>query len=172
MPDADLELAPLSSVPIADITRVLNEPRNARHMPLAGEPFTEDAAARWVAAKESQWQEHGYGPWAVRVGGVFAGWGGFQKEDGMPDLALVLDPRFRGWGNDVARRMLDVGFDELRFTAVVAALPLSRARPHVALARWGFTPDGEASIGGTTFRRFRLTAEAWARHQGSDPSED
>ena len=44
----------LTEVPLAAVLGLLNEPRNARHMPLAG-TFTEESAAEWVTAKDGQW---------------------------------------------------------------------------------------------------------------------
>ena len=95
-----IELVRLTEVPLAAVRTLLNEPRNARHMPLAGD-FTDDAAARWVAEKDEQWERYGYGPWAVLLDGVFAGWGGFQRESNGADLALVLLPQHWGHGRDV-----------------------------------------------------------------------
>ena len=68
---------------------LINEPRNTRHMPLSN-VFTEETAAEWVAAKDAQWEQHGYGPWAVLIDGEFAGWGGFQREENGADFGLVL----------------------------------------------------------------------------------
>lgn len=153
----------LTAVPTHVLTSILNEPRNARHMPLAGERFTVESTAAWVAAKDEQWDRLGYGPWGVRVNGVTAGWGGFQDEDGLPDLALVLDPSFRGVGSSVGSRMLDVGFDDLGFSIVTVALPRTRSNPDRALARWGFVANGDATISGIVFRRYRLEAETWNR---------
>ena len=81
-----IEFVRLTEVPLAPVVELLNEPRNARHMPLAG-TFTEEAAAEWVSAKDSQWASNGYGPWAVLVDGQFAGWGGFQREENGADFA-------------------------------------------------------------------------------------
>jgi [ribosomal protein S5]-alanine N-acetyltransferase len=52
--------------------------------------FTDETAAGRGAAKDGQWQRHGYGPWAVLVEGEFAGWGGFRREEYGVDYALVL----------------------------------------------------------------------------------
>lgn len=92
---ARIEFVRLTEVPLSAVMRLPNEPRNARHMPLAGE-FSEESAAEWVAGKDGQWQRHGYGRWAVLVDGEFAGWGGFQQEENGADFALVLLPE--RWG--------------------------------------------------------------------------
>jgi len=85
--DARIDLVRLTEVPLDAVVALLNEPRNTRHMPLSN-PFTPESAGEWVQAKDGQWAEHGYGPWAVLVDGDFAGWGGFQP-DGEVDYGGV-----------------------------------------------------------------------------------
>lgn len=144
------------------LAALLNEPRNARHLPLArGDAFTAETTAAWVAAKDGQWEEHGYGPWAVRVDGELAGWGGFQAEENGADFALVLRPEFWGHGERIARRALDHGFHELGLETVLIALPYSR-NPDRVVARYGFVPDGDVDYGGVRFRQYRLTRAGWS----------
>lgn len=162
--DARIEFVRLPEVPVATVLRLLNEPRNARHMPLAGSFDTESAAA-WVRSKDEQWDLSGYGPWAFLVDGAFAGWGGFQAEENGADFALVLSPEYWGLGAQVASAAFERGFTELGLDAVLVALPLTRG-PSRVLTRLGFVPDGEVSYGGSTFRQYRLTRAAWARAAG------
>ena len=150
----------LTEIPVDHVVALLNEPRNGRHLPLAGERFSAETARTWVAAKDAQWAEHGYGPWAVLVNGEFAGWGGFQREENGADFALVLRPAYWGHGAAVTRAALDRGFDELALETVLIALPHSR-RPDRVVARFGFVPDGEANYGGTAFRQYRLDRADW-----------
>jgi RimJ/RimL family protein N-acetyltransferase len=154
-----IEFVRLTEVPQDAVVKLLNEPRNARHMPLAGRT-TEEAAAEWVAAKDGQWESNGYGPWAVLLNGEFAGWGGFQREDNGADFALVLSPEYWGHGADITRAALDRGFNQLGLNEVIIALPFSRS-PDRVVARLGFAPDGEVSYGGARFRQYRLTRRAW-----------
>ena len=122
-----LEFVRLIEVPLTQVTSLLNEPRNTRHMPLSGE-FTEASAAEWVAAKDAQWERNGYGPWAVLWDGELAGWGGFQREDNGADYALVLRPEHWGHGADITRAALDRGFRDLGLDSVIIALaPSGRA---------------------------------------------
>jgi len=74
-PSTRIEFVRLTEVPLSAVTALLNEPRNARHMPLAAH-FSRAAADEWVQDKDSRWERHGYGPWAVLVDGDFAGWTG------------------------------------------------------------------------------------------------
>ena len=64
MTDVRIDLVRLTEVPLDAVVALLNEPRNTRHMPLSN-PFTPESAREWVQAKDGQWAEHGYGPWAV-----------------------------------------------------------------------------------------------------------
>ena len=150
-----VDLVRLPEVPLADVLALRNEPRLTRHMPLAGR-FDETQTADWVATKDAQWAAHGYGPWAVLLDGRFAGWGGFQREEGGADLALVLAPAFWGHGAAVLRVALDRGFGELGLDEVLIALPPTR-NPARVVARFGFVPDGEVDHGGARFLQYRLT---------------
>lgn len=155
-----IEFVRLSEVSVLEVLDVLNESRNGRHLPLAGERFTEASAGEWVTAKDGQWEVHGYGPWAVRVDGEFAGWGGFQQEENGADFALVLKPTHWGYGAAVTGAALHRGFTELGLETVLIALPYTR-NPDRVVARFGFEPDGEVDYGGTPFRQYRLDRDAW-----------
>ncbi len=155
-----IDFVRLTEIELETVAALLNEPRNSRHMPLAG-TFSHDEAAAWVAAKDGQWQTSGYGPWAVLVDGSFAGWCGFQAEENGADFGLVLLPEFWGHGAAIARQALDVGFARFGFDVVIIALPYSRS-PDRAVARFGFEPDGEVSYGDARFRQYRLTRRAWS----------
>lgn len=158
--DPVITFARLTEIPLALVLDLLNESRNARHLPLAG-AFDADAAADWVRAKDGQWDANGYGPWAVMIDGRFAGWGGFQREENGADFALVLSPPYWGHGAAVTRAALDQGFAEFGFDDVIIALPYSRS-PTRVVARFGFRSDGDVSYGGTTFRQYRLSRQDWA----------
>lgn len=166
MAPAQIAFVRLSEVPLAEVVQLLNDPRNTRHMPLSS-VFTEETAAEWVTAKDAQWEQHGYGPWAILIDGDFAGWGGFQREENGADFGLVLRPTHRGAGAAITRAALDRGFWELGLAAVLIALPFTRSSERV-VARFGFQPDGEVSYGGSRFRQYRLTREAWERATDAD----
>ncbi len=164
MTDVRIDLVRLTEVPLDAVVALLNEPRNTRHMPLSN-PFTPESAREWVRAKDGQWAEHGYGPFAVLVDGDFAGWGGFQREPNGADFALVLFPRYWGQGAAITREVLERGFTDLGLTDVLIALPHTRS-PDRAVARLGFQPDGEVDYGGVVFRLYRLTRQAWTAARG------
>lgn len=145
----------LAEVPTGELVALMNHPRLHRHLPLLRRSFTEADAHAFLSAKAALWANDGYGPWAVRVNGDFAGWGGAQSEGGSADLALVLHPDHWGRGAVIARALLREAFDRWSFASLTALLPRSRTR-HRALDRMGFVRDGELLISGEVFLRFRL----------------
>ncbi|WP_215401718.1 MULTISPECIES: GNAT family N-acetyltransferase [unclassified Leucobacter] len=149
----------LPEIPIEQVTALLNEPRNSRHMPLAT-AFTPEQAADWVRDKDAQWAIHGFGPWAILVNGEFAGWGGFEAEADSADFALVLLPGQWGMGEMITRKALETGFEEFDVHTVTIALPYSR-QPTKVVGRLGFNADGEVIYGGERFRRYKLYRQDW-----------
>ncbi|MGI5239836.1 GNAT family N-acetyltransferase [Dactylosporangium sp. CA-139066] len=151
----DLRLARLDEVDPAEVIDLMRDARVRRHMPLASGDFGPAECAAFVAAKEAMWREHGYGPWAFLLDGAFAGWGGLQPEGDDADLALVLHPRFWGYGRMICHRVLDEAFGPLGFDSVTVLLPPTRLRGS-GVARLGFRRDGQLEIEGRPFLRYRL----------------
>lgn len=140
----------------ADWVTLLNDPDVHRHMPLSdGTVWTEAMAAEWAAGKDGQWTANGYGPWALRLDGVFVGWGGFQKEGEEADFGLVLLPAYWGGGARIFRELVARGRAELPLDPITILLPPSRVRMK-GLSRLGFEPAGELSYDGHRFLKFRL----------------
>lgn len=145
----------LSEIPAAQLLELLTDPDVRRHMPLAGDNWDAQSAADWARAKDAQWQENGYGPWAIRIDGAFAGWGGFQREGDEADLGLVLLPGQWGHGAAIFRELIRRGI-EMQVRNVTIMLPPSRVRLK-GLTRLGFEPAGELDYAGQHFLKFRLT---------------
>jgi len=151
----NLEFMRLSTVDPGDIISLMNHPNVRRHLPLARGQFGPAECAAFVAGKEALWHQHGYGPWAFVIDGMFAGWGGLQPEGDDVDLALVLDPKYWGHGKTIYDHVVKRAFGELGLRSVTILLPPSRGHAH-AIRRLGFAPDGEIEIGEQRFLRYRL----------------
>ncbi len=150
-------LCRLNAVSPDELISLHNDSRVLRHLPLADAPFGEAECHRWLAEKESQWQAHGYGPWSIHVAGDFAGWGGFQYEQGDADLGLVLAAAYWGMGGAICRTMLCIGFEDEPFDSVTALLPPGRVKVK-GMQRLGFERDGQIRIGSVLFHRYRCWA--------------
>lgn len=156
-----IELKRLTEVSIDDIVALMNDPLVRRQMPLTSDDFNAANAARFVAAKERLWAEHGYGPWAFVVDGRFAGWGGLQPEGDDVDLALVLHPRYWGIGRAIYEQIIPFAFEQMKFPSLTILFPPTRTRIK-GILRLGFVRDGEVDIAGERFLRYRLNAPATA----------
>lgn len=143
-----------AAVSLSEWEMLLNDPIVNRHMPLADTRYTEASIAEWAAGKDRQWDTNGYGPWAIRIDGKFAGWSGFQKEDYGPDLALVLKPEFFGFGKQVFDALVE-SRHSLGIDAIYILLPDSR-RKLAAIRRLGFIHDGSVEYDGHPFQKYKL----------------
>lgn len=143
-----------ADIPAAEWLVLVNHPDVRRHMPLADGRWTENQVVDWVKGKDAQWQENGYGPWALRVNGHFAGWGGFQKEGDDADLALVLLPAFWGHGRELLGEFL-MRRQGLGIQSATILLPPTRTRLK-GLARLGFVEEGDVEYDGHRFLKFRI----------------
>jgi len=152
---ANIEFKRLSQVTSGDIISLMNDPLVRRHMPLMLDHFDEVYCRAFVDDKERLWMKHGYGPWAILIDGVFAGWGGVQPESGEADIALVLKPAYWGAGGQLIRVILGRAFRELGLDTVTTLLPPTRIRVR-GLTRLGFIPAGTLDVGGQMFVRYRL----------------
>jgi hypothetical protein len=144
----------LSDIPVEHMLALVNHPGIVAHMPFAS-PMDEVTCRNWAAAKDAQWQENGYGPWAIHVDGRFVGWGGFQREGDDVDLALVLLPEQWGVGPGIVRDLIGLAWSRFGFASIMCLLPPSRTRLK-PLARLGFVADGSVDWDGQTFLRFRM----------------
>lgn len=148
----DFSLHAFGDIATADWLNLLNHPDVIRHMPLTDGLWTADAVVGWTKSKDAQWAEHGYGPWAIRIDGAFAGWGGFQKEGDEADLALVLLAQYWGCGARIFRGLM-ARRSALGIDVVSIMLPLSRSRIR-GLARLGFSFVQELDYAGQRFMKF------------------
>lgn len=157
--DAPFELVRLTAVAPEALMALMNDRLVRRHLPLARGTFGPEECARFVAAKERCWAEHGYGPWGILVRGELAGWGGLQPEGEDLDLGLVLHPRHWGLGRVLYAHFAHHAFTALHAPSVTVLLPPSRTRVRGVLAA-GFVEDGTVTVGGLPFTRYRLQAPA------------
>ncbi|WP_240754376.1 GNAT family N-acetyltransferase [Lampropedia aestuarii] len=149
-----LSLHAFSDIPVQQWMTLLKHPDVIRHMPLADTNWDEAAIAAWAQGKDTQWKENGYGPLAIRMDGQFAGWGGFQQEDGEADFALVLFPEYWGQGSQIFHHFMRCR-TALGIETVSVLLPPSRLRTR-GLKRLGFEHVADVLHAGQRFHKFRV----------------
>lgn len=151
----DIEFVSLFDVPEKRIIELMNNDQVGRKLPLLTGGFSAESCRTFLAAKKQLWDEHGFGPWAFLIRNEFAGWGGLQPEQGEADFALVLHPNYWGWGRKIFDKVREQAFNRMNIGSITVLLPPSRQNFN-AVARLGFKDDGQLTIQGEVFMRFRL----------------
>ncbi len=151
----NIEFRRLPEIEKLEIIELMNNDLVRRQMPLLIGTFTEKFCEQFVRAKESLWENHGYGPWAFVVDGSFAGWGGLQPENGEADLALVLHPNYWGIGKNLYKKIINRAFGEMMLKSITILFPPSRTRIN-GILRLGFKKDSELQIDNKPFTKYRL----------------
>ncbi|MCH9633285.1 MAG: hypothetical protein S4CHLAM7_00080 [Chlamydiae bacterium] len=166
----EIQFKKLEEVNKEELMDLMNNPLVRRQLPLAKEAFDENAYKKFIRIKNNLWIEHGYGPWAFFINQKFAGWGGLQYEEGDPDLALILHPKYWGAGKSIYKKIIAKAFNEMGFESITALLPISRKHDK-ALLRLNFKPDGQTTLENELFIRFRLNAHYFSEkhlHRGGE----
>ena len=149
------ECVSLFDIEDGQIIDLMNNELVGKQLPLLAGGFSTADCRAFLEAKKRLWDEHGFGPRAVLIKGEFAGWGGLQPEHGDADFALILHPKFWGWGRKIFEKVRDQAFDEMNLDSITILLPPGRPNSR-AVSRLGFIEDGELTVGGKSFSRFRL----------------
>jgi len=158
-----IEFAPLSSVDSETLLALFTDERVIRHMPLAEpEPMTPDEIRGWISAKEAITKRHGFGPQAILLDGVFAGWGGIEPDGDGASISLVLFPAFWGRGRRILEILVEEAFGRRGLPYVLVELPPSRTRVR-GLLRLGFREVDDRLIEGERFIVYRLDAPSLSR---------
>ena len=153
----DLEFAyvRLPTVSPVDLIAHMSDPRVAEHMPLLTSRWDEDTVATFVAGKERYWHRDNLGHWAILCNGRYVGWGGFQREGGEWDYALVLKPEFFGLGIQISRQAMAFARADERIDYVTFLLAPTRKNLR-ALGRLGASFLGEVEYEGARFLKYVL----------------
>jgi [ribosomal protein S5]-alanine N-acetyltransferase len=152
----EIEFVHLIEVKEYQIIDLMNNEMVGKQLPLLIEGFSAENCRAFLKEKKQLWDEHGFGPWAFLIKSEFAGWGGLQPERGEADFALVLHPKFWGWGRKIFNKVKDQAFNQMNLNSITILFPPSRTNSK-AITRLGFTEDGQFTVDGELFLRFRLT---------------
>jgi len=151
----EIKFVHLNEIEEQQIIDLMNNEMVGKHLPLLADVFSAEDCQAFLKAKKNLWEEHGFGPWAFLIKGEFAGWGGLQPEQGEADFALVLHPRFWGWGRKIFNEFKDQAFSKMNLDSITILLPPNRPNSKT-VTRLGFIEDGEFAIEGEIFLRFRF----------------
>jgi len=148
----------LHQIRVDEIMAHMSDPRTAIHLPLLDFAWTMESLTALLTAKEERWRLDGLGHWAILCDGIYAGWGGFEKDGGDWDFGLVLKPEYFGLGLAIVRKALEFARSDERIAKVTFLLPPSRKRQR-ALSRLGAGFVGEINYAGARFLKYRMATD-------------
>ena len=112
----------------------------------------------------AHWERWGFGPWAVVLDGSVIGWGGLEHTTvaGRPEVELLWfihpDHWNRGYGTEIAREALRVGFEVLELDDVVAFTVTVNRPSRAVMEKLGMTFEREIEHAGLPHVLYRLAA--------------
>ncbi|MFF2041468.1 GNAT family N-acetyltransferase [Kitasatospora sp. NPDC058170] len=115
-----------------------------------GDLLTSEQSQASMARFEAEFEERGYGWWAVEVQatGEFIGFAGLdQVDDDMPFTGVEIGWRLarsawgRGYATEAALAVLAYGFDTLEFPEILAVTTATNVRSQAVMRRIGMTRD-------------------------------
>jgi [ribosomal protein S5]-alanine N-acetyltransferase len=136
---------------LAELERLLRDPRVSRWVSATPDPPTKRQVASGLAAKVEHWERYGFGLWLLRdlATGEMVGRGGLQHtfvaetHEVEVGWAIVPERWGEGLGTELAQVSLDVAFDQLHLLQVVAfTLPDNVASRRV-MEKGGFRYERE-----------------------------
>jgi hypothetical protein len=144
----------------------MSDRRIARHLPLLGTGWDLERIAAFVRVKEQCWERDGLGHWAILANGVYAGWGGFQKEGDDCDFGLVLRVECFSLGQLIFAQAIAWLSAHRDIGEVTFLLPPSRSRR--VPERLGARHRGVTTYAGMVFTKWSMSIPP--RAAGGKPS--
>ena len=152
---SDIEFVSFDKIPASKFVELMNTDNVGDYLPLLDGEFTKSDCNAFLASKSEMWKSQGIGPVAILINNDFAGWGGFQLEDGEYDFALILHPDYWGYGRKIFDKFKYEAFAVKNLESITVLFPPNRSNK-IAIKRLGFIEDKNVSVAGHDFTRYRL----------------
>ncbi len=137
--------------------------------------FRREETVEFLRVRLNEWEQQGWGLWALVGDGRLIGYAGFAlptflpKVMPVPEIGWRLHPEYwgRGLATEAARAALDHGFGDLRFDQVVSIYEPDNVASGRVMERIGMTRDRDTvhPENGLPLRVYRLTADRWRQHR-------
>lgn len=152
-----------------DLDDMLGMHQEAQVAQALGDAQADGEIAALVEKLATQWDQHGFGWWAIRdpATGRFIGRGGLRRVtvDNAPEVEVgyALLPEFwnRGLATELSRVSVAQGFVRLGLSEIVGfTLPANRGSRRV-MDKTGMRYERDIARGGVRHVLYRLTAASW-----------
>ncbi len=155
-----------------ELTDLLSH-REVWWFPLRG-GFRPDETADFLRRRLTEWEQQGWGLWALAYDDRLIGYAGFALPTFLPEIMPVpeigwrLHPAYwgRGLATEAALAALGHGFDNLGFEQIVSIYEPENAASGRVMQRIGMTVDRDTVHPelGVPLRVYRVAADVWRRH--------
>jgi RimJ/RimL family protein N-acetyltransferase len=161
---ARMAATPYSAADYDDLRRLHQDPVAMATLSADGQPLAEEQTRASLRSSLEHWERHGFGVWTFRdrVDGGFVGYCGLQRVvvEGCDEVELLyaLLPAYwgRGLATEMARAVLDIGFQRLGLADIIAyTLTTNRASRRV-MEKAGFSYEREIVHVGLPHVLYRL----------------
>ena len=115
-----------------------------------------DETAASIASMERDWNERGYGLFAVelRDGAQLAGWVGLSVPNFLPEVLPAVEIGWRlgrgfwgcGYATEAAREVLRFGFDDVGLDRIISIRHVDNVASARVMAKLGMLPDRVTSV--------------------------
>lgn len=162
-----LALRPFNLLDTPDLFAILQTPDILKYFPPLKEPLTRERAERIIIHQLKQWEEHGYGWWAVesRETSRLLGWNGLQylPQTGETEVGYLLSQE--SWGHGLATEgaiaALEYGFEVHALDEIIGLAHPENKRSQRVLLKLGMHATGLAEYFDMPTDRFVLKGEIW-----------
>lgn len=145
--------------------------QNASVMASLGGVKSESEAGQWLLDNLDHWKRHGFGIWIFRdaCDGQFVGRGGLRDVEvgGGREIELgyaLLDKYWgKGFAIEMAREILQLGFDKYELKSIVALIDADNIRSRRVAEKLGFHFERNVAWKGFPAMLFRLRCQEWIR---------
>jgi RimJ/RimL family protein N-acetyltransferase len=146
---------------LSDLQAVIGDPRVGEHQ-FPARFRTPELTASLLQAALAHWDEHGFGPWIVRLRGELIGRAGlmtstFEGRECVEAKWFIAPGHWgRGYATEAARAAIDAGFAELGLTEILAWTMTTNLPSQAVMRRLGFEEIGPIERGGLPHVAFAL----------------
>jgi ribosomal-protein-alanine N-acetyltransferase len=168
----------LERMRLEDVDELASMHDDDRFVEVFGHRSTSERVRASVAANIETWERLGYGLWTIRDGGTgeLIGRGGLRPVTVLDVEEVELGYAFRPewWGRGLATEMsrvaLELGFDRLQLTNIVAFTMPTNVRSRHVMEKLGFTFERDFVWADMPHVLYRLRREDYASETSSSRS--
>jgi RimJ/RimL family protein N-acetyltransferase len=170
---ARLLLRPWSESDTDELARLYADPEVMRYM--STRPLTQEESAGVSAGMLRQWQEHGFGPWAVieKAGGCWIGRIGLDALREWPDphnIEVGWELHRAWWGQGLATEgalaALRFGFEVCGLERIISATVPDNLASRRVMEKAGLRYQGIRRYGNTDVVWYAIDRATWVRQAG------